>query len=127
MNLAAVNLQKMLEGKIFGNAPELDLDVEQKRQHKFLTAIRAGLVASAHDLSEGGLAVALAESLFGTSKLGAKVNISGNLYPHYSVKRNHDFYYPSNLKIKRHLKQLLKTRYCIGAVTDDNKLVVAMK
>ena len=58
-------LQKMLEGKIFGRAPELDLTVEQKRQQQILSAIQSGLVSSAHDLAEGGLAVALSESLFG--------------------------------------------------------------
>ena len=42
---------------------ELDLDVEKKRQDQILAAIQAGLLQSAHDLSEGGLAVALAESL----------------------------------------------------------------
>jgi len=35
-------------------------------------------VQSAHDLSEGGLAVALAECLFANEKLGAKVEIIGN-------------------------------------------------
>jgi phosphoribosylformylglycinamidine synthase len=43
-----------------------------------LAAIRAGLVQSAHDLSEGGLGVALAESLFANEKLGAEVTIDGN-------------------------------------------------
>ena len=39
-----------------------------------LSAIQQGLVASAHDLSEGGLAVALAETLI-SGKLGAEVNV----------------------------------------------------
>jgi phosphoribosylformylglycinamidine synthase len=71
-------LQKMLNGKIFGKAPELNIEVEKKRQDQILKAIRAGLVESAHDLSEGGLAVALSESLFGAKNLGAAVNIFGN-------------------------------------------------
>ncbi|MED4877155.1 phosphoribosylformylglycinamidine synthase subunit PurL, partial [Anoxybacillus geothermalis] len=41
-------LQKWLEGRIFGKAPELDLAVEARRQHQLLAAIRAGVVASAH-------------------------------------------------------------------------------
>ena len=44
-----------------------------------LAAIRAGVVQSAHDLSEGGLAVAIAESLFDNDQLGAEVSVSGNL------------------------------------------------
>ena len=43
-----------------------------------LNAIRSGLVASAHDVAEGGLAVAVAESLMGTNGLGAMININGN-------------------------------------------------
>ena len=66
-------LQKLMEGKIFGQAPQIDLEVEEKHQKAVLEAIQAGLVASAHDLAEGGLAVALAESTFGSNDLGAKV------------------------------------------------------
>jgi phosphoribosylformylglycinamidine synthase subunit PurL len=72
-------LQKLLNGKIFGKAPELKIEIEKERQTQVLGAIRAGLVQSAHDLSEGGLAVAVAESLFGADHLGAKVNVEGSL------------------------------------------------
>ncbi|MCL6571046.1 MAG: phosphoribosylformylglycinamidine synthase subunit PurL [Bacillus sp. (in: Bacteria)] len=72
-------LQKLIHGRIFGKAPELHLDLEKERQEQVLTAIRAGLIQSAHDLSEGGLAVALAECLFASEQLGAQVNVGGNL------------------------------------------------
>ncbi|MEH7117568.1 phosphoribosylformylglycinamidine synthase subunit PurL [Neobacillus vireti] len=71
-------LQKILHGRVFGKAPELDVTVEKERQNQVLAAIRAGVVQSAHDLSEGGLAVAVAESLFANEKLGAEVTIAGN-------------------------------------------------
>lgn len=71
-------LQKLIYGKIFGKAPELDLEVEKKIQTQILAAIRLGVVESAHDLAEGGLAVALAESLIGASSLGANVKLTGN-------------------------------------------------
>lgn len=71
-------LQKLLNGKIFGKAPELNLENEKERQEQVLKAIRAGLIESAHDLSEGGLAVALSECLFGSRELGAEVAITGN-------------------------------------------------
>lgn len=70
-------LQKLTYGKIFGKAPELDLEIEEKHQKQVLTAIQAGLIASAHDLAEGGLAVAIAESLIGSDGLGAKISITG--------------------------------------------------
>lgn len=71
-------LQKLLHGKIFGKAPELNVNLEKERQNQILAAIRAGVVQSAHDLSEGGLAVALSECLFAGGHLGAEVNITGN-------------------------------------------------
>ncbi|WP_160724242.1 phosphoribosylformylglycinamidine synthase subunit PurL [Bacillus sp. USDA818B3_A] len=71
-------LQKLLNGRVFGKAPELDVNVEKERQNQVLAAIRAGVVQSAHDLSEGGLGVAVAESLFANEKLGAEVTITGN-------------------------------------------------
>ncbi|AZU60208.1 phosphoribosylformylglycinamidine synthase subunit PurL [Neobacillus mesonae] len=73
-------LQKLVNsGRVFGKAPELNINLEKARQEQVLAAIRAGVIQSAHDLSEGGLSVALAESLFSSKKLGAKVNISGDL------------------------------------------------
>lgn len=73
-------LQKLLNnGQVFGKAPELNIQIEKDRQQQVLAAIRAGVVQSAHDLSEGGLSVALAECLFENPQLGAKVNVAGNL------------------------------------------------
>lgn len=54
-------IQKLLTGKISGTI-DFDLEAEKRNQALVLSAIRAGVVASAHDLSEGGLAIALAES-----------------------------------------------------------------
>ncbi|MBT2687765.1 phosphoribosylformylglycinamidine synthase subunit PurL [Bacillus sp. ISL-47] len=71
-------LQKMTYGKVFGKSPELDLEKEEKAQAQILKAIRSGLVASAHDVAEGGLAVAAAESLIGSKGLGADVKVTGN-------------------------------------------------
>jgi phosphoribosylformylglycinamidine synthase len=71
-------LQKLVYGKIFGKAPELNIEVEKESQNQVLAAIRAGVVQSAHDLSEGGLGVAVSESLFTNEQLGAEINITGN-------------------------------------------------
>ncbi|MBC1475460.1 phosphoribosylformylglycinamidine synthase subunit PurL [Listeria grandensis] len=67
-------LQKLEQGKISGRAPELDLQMEKRYQQFLLTAIQEGLVASAHDLAEGGLAVALAEAGF-ANDLGAAIKV----------------------------------------------------
>ena len=70
-------LQKLVHGDIFGKAPSIDLEVERARQDQILEAIHGGFVASAHDVSEGGVAVALAESTFDTAGLGASVTLTG--------------------------------------------------
>ncbi|WP_053361442.1 phosphoribosylformylglycinamidine synthase subunit PurL [Bacillus sp. FJAT-27251] len=71
-------LQKLLHGEIFGKAPGLDLEVETKNQKQVLASIQAGLVASAHDVAEGGVAVALAECAISSEGLGAEVSLEGD-------------------------------------------------
>lgn len=68
-------LQKMELGKIEGKLMDFDLAVEKENQANVLKAIKAGLIASAHDLSEGGLAVGLMESVFDTG-LGFDVTVA---------------------------------------------------
>ncbi|PLT33294.1 phosphoribosylformylglycinamidine synthase subunit PurL [Bacillus sp. V5-8f] len=78
IEFAGSELQKMIEGRIFGKAPAIDLEVEKRRQSEVLAAIKAGLVASAHDLAEGGLAVAVSEALFSSNGLGADIKVAGD-------------------------------------------------
>ncbi|MBN3037914.1 MAG: phosphoribosylformylglycinamidine synthase subunit PurL [Candidatus Omnitrophica bacterium] len=59
--LGGTEYLKIAHKKVRGDAPALDLRREQALQRATLEAIRKGLVSSAHDCSEGGLAVALAE------------------------------------------------------------------
>lgn len=51
-------------GRIEGVIRNFDLSIEKRNQELVLTAIQNGLIESAHDCSEGGLAIALAESAF---------------------------------------------------------------
>ncbi|MDR0921534.1 MAG: phosphoribosylformylglycinamidine synthase subunit PurL [Lactobacillales bacterium] len=67
-------IQKVQLGRIEGKLMNFDLAVEKETQEKVLSAIRAGLVQSAHDLAEGGLGVALAESAF-ANQLGIDVAV----------------------------------------------------
>jgi phosphoribosylformylglycinamidine synthase len=63
-----------------GAPPKLDLDREKQLHAAVRTAIRAGLVRSAHDLAEGGLLVALGECCIGGAKrMGANVLLD---FPH---------------------------------------------
>src|SRR5689334_816507 len=64
--------------------PKLDLDRELAVQKACLEAAEAGLLLSAHDCSDGGLGVALAESCFsslGRDAIGANVELKGELGP----------------------------------------------
>ncbi|WP_027085850.1 phosphoribosylformylglycinamidine synthase subunit PurL [Cohnella panacarvi] len=70
--------QYAVHGVTEGRPPVLDLAFEKRLQGAVLAAIQGGLVASAHDLSEGGLAAALAESGFGRG-LGAEVDFDSDL------------------------------------------------
>ena len=61
-----------------GPVPKLDLDRELAVQAACLRAAEAGLLRSAHDCSEGGLAVALAESCFSSlnrDAIGAQISL----------------------------------------------------
>jgi len=65
---------KVCHGEKLGPSPQVDLGHEIKVQNVVRELIRAGLVKSAHDCSEGGLAVAVAESCFNPKqRFGAEV------------------------------------------------------
>ena len=73
---------KVCYGKKIGPPPQLDLDHEIEIQNAVRDLIRSGLIRSAHDCSEGGLAVAVAESCFNPKeKFGADIKISAGASP----------------------------------------------
>ncbi|MHB8945517.1 MAG: phosphoribosylformylglycinamidine synthase subunit PurL [Bacillota bacterium] len=76
---------KVIRGQTAGRPPALDLDLEVRVQRACLKAIREGLIRSAHDVSDGGLAVTLAESCFGgpgpAAPIGARVDLPANETP----------------------------------------------
>ena len=64
-HLGATSLLKEVLGLTAGRAPAVDLDAERRLGEAVRELAGAGLVRSAHDLSDGGLGVAAAELLFG--------------------------------------------------------------
>ena len=66
-----------------GTPPWIDLSVEIQVQRVCLQAIREGIVRSAHDVSEGGLAVALAEACMSGpgEALGAEIEMEAAIRP----------------------------------------------
>jgi len=73
-DLGGTEYLKRAHGKVTGRPPSLDLEREKGVQEVCLAAIRQGLAASAHDCSDGGLAVALAECCI-LGGIGARVTL----------------------------------------------------
>jgi phosphoribosylformylglycinamidine synthase len=118
-------------GEVLGDAPTMDLRLEKNLQHVTLHLARAGLLASAHDCSEGGLSVAIAEACFcGEASHGASI---GNLD---SRKQRPDFLLfgesqsrillsvtPPNLsRLIEHCSSASVPARVIGQVTRDSSL-----
>ncbi|HTO96768.1 MAG TPA: phosphoribosylformylglycinamidine synthase subunit PurL [Myxococcales bacterium] len=71
---------KAVHGKVAGLPPPLDLAREKAVQAAVRKAVRAGVLKAAHDCSDGGLAVALAEMCF-SRDLGCRVTLESSLRP----------------------------------------------
>jgi len=70
-------------GQVRGAVPGVDLEYEKRLQAALLEAIAAGLIKSAHDCSDGGLAVTLAECCFGDRErpVGAEIHLDDDIRP----------------------------------------------
>ena len=117
-------LQKLIDGKISGKAPTIDLDVEAARQKAILEAIRAGLVQSAHDVSEGGVAVALAEKTFAANGLGVNVTLTGSAVTALFAESQSRFVLTVKEENAAAFEQIVKDAQKIGVVTEDVKLTI---
>jgi len=72
---------KVVHGKVAGAAPRLDLETEKRLYALVAEAAASGLLRSAHDVSAGGLGVALAECCFRGEEagLGARLELPSGL------------------------------------------------
>jgi phosphoribosylformylglycinamidine synthase II len=72
---------KVMHGDLWGVPPALNMDYEKRVQQAMREIVAAGLAESAHDVSDGGLAVAAAECCMrGT---GAALHFESDLLPEY--------------------------------------------
>ncbi|HEY0566202.1 MAG TPA: AIR synthase related protein, partial [Terriglobales bacterium] len=71
---------KEILGTVWGQPPALDLEQEAALQSCIITLVDAGLLHSAHDVADGGLAVTVAESCFQYS-IGAQIDVPGTPDP----------------------------------------------
>jgi phosphoribosylformylglycinamidine synthase subunit PurL len=74
---------KAVLNTMWGLPPMLDMDYEKRVQSAIREIVNAGIVESAHDVSDGGLAVALSECC--ASVVGAAVEISTELRPEIAL------------------------------------------
>jgi phosphoribosylformylglycinamidine synthase len=66
---------KALHGQVKGRPPELDMRKERTLIELLVKAAGGGLLRSAHDCSDGGIAVTLAECSFDTDAIGCEVDL----------------------------------------------------
>ena len=66
---------------VAGEPPQIDLAAEKRLQQMLLALATEGLVQSAHDISDGGIAVTLAECCFAAAGLSASVSLEGSEPP----------------------------------------------
>lgn len=115
-------LQKLVEGDISGKSPSLDLEVEKKLQKQLLQAIQSGLVASAHDVAEGGLSVALAECMT-DGEVGATVTLTGEATAALFAESQSRFVVTVPQEKAEQFEQLTDATR-IGEVTDSRTLKI---
>jgi len=75
--LGSSEYAKEILGALWGYPPELEIEKEAMLQRALIAMIQAGLIDSAHDCSDGGLAVALVECAL-PAGVGANVDLGGN-------------------------------------------------
>ncbi|WP_274308281.1 phosphoribosylformylglycinamidine synthase subunit PurL [Solibacillus daqui] len=117
-------LQKLIDGNISGKAPAIDLTVEAARQQAILAAIRAGLVQSAHDVSEGGVAVALAEKTFAAKGLGIEATLTGSATTALFAESQSRFVLTVKAENVEAFEAIVIDVQKIGTVTEDAKLTI---
>jgi len=121
---------KVIHNTVAGNAPSIDLSFEKRVHKACLDAIRNGIVKSATDISDGGLAVAIAESCINNPEkpMGASIYISRKLRDDeiffgetqsviiLTISENH------LLDIERIAAKNIVPCFTIGRVKDNNRL-----
>ncbi|WP_165006095.1 MULTISPECIES: phosphoribosylformylglycinamidine synthase subunit PurL [unclassified Enterococcus] len=116
-------LQKMQMGRIEGRIEHFDLAIEKENQQLVLEAIKKGWIESAHDCSEGGLAIALAESAFARD-LGLSIHLDVSTAQLFSETQSR-FVLSVTPENQAALEQLMgdKAVYA-GQVTNDQTLTM---
>lgn len=124
-DFAGSELQKMMTGKISGLPHAPNLPEIKDYLYKLQKLMAEGLVQSAHDLSEGGLGVSLAESVFDTDLgVNVKLDFDKNLLFSETPGRLIVSVAPENAaKFEQEMGDAVSE---IGQVTDDKQLNISL-
>ncbi len=123
---AGSELQKMMTGDISGIVKSFDLHHVHQYMQRLLTTMENGLVSSAHDLSEGGLGVALAETVFKTD-LGLKIDLADQPAARlFSETPGRFIVTVAPEKVTEFEQALGKDAHLIGEVTNSHWLMVKL-
>lgn len=117
-------IQKMQTGQISGQLFDFDLDYEAQIQHLVTAAIQNNLVASAHDISEGGLITAIAESTFG-HQLGVQLASDLSIARFFSESQSRFVLSIAPENQAAFEKLMGQNASYLGKVTDDHHLFVS--
>jgi phosphoribosylformylglycinamidine synthase II len=116
-------IQKLQTGEISGQLFDFDLDYEVKIQNFVTQAIQNKLLQSAHDVSEGGLIVAIAEATFG-NRLGVDLTSKLSVSQFFAETQSR-FVVSVSPENQVAFKQLVGAHATyLGRVTDDAHLQV---
>jgi len=124
---------KTIAGIVAGDPPVVDLAAEKRLINALVALADAGNVQSAHDLSDGGLAVSLAESCFAATGLGAIVKLDEEASEEYELfgergARAAVSVAPTQLAaVLKTARQYGVTARELGKVTRDNTLRIEYK
>ncbi|SEM42211.1 phosphoribosylformylglycinamidine synthase subunit II [Ligilactobacillus sp. WC1T17] len=118
---AGSEIQKMLTKTISGRLHDFDLVKTNQMMKTLLNAMEQGLVESSHDLSEGGLGVALAETCFNTN-LGLKLDLDLTKAQLFSETPGRFVVTVPKNKQAQFEKMLAQDAVLIGEVTADGCL-----
>ena len=125
LDFGGSEFQQMTEGKIFGQAPAIDLDVEAARQKALLTAIQnQDLFNRQLICQKADFAVALCEKAFGAEGLGAEVTISGSAVTALFSETQSRFLVTVKEENAAAFEETVKDAVKIGVVTDSDRIVI---
>jgi phosphoribosylformylglycinamidine synthase len=113
---------KVIHNEIKGDSPQLNLDEEFNLQQTTLGLIRSSLINSAHDCSEGGIAITLAEMSISSDGFGCNVQLQDGQHP-FAESQSRIIVTVQSERVnefENYLKEHNQEYYLLGEVTSNS-------